>query len=82
MKQHTCTSRMLPRENEGTKQPKTIAAHYGDWLNTMEWDFYCTFTTRYTMSMRSAINSMDRLNNFLAQQYGSKTYHILGSRAV
>ncbi len=72
MKQHTCTFRLPPKQNERGTQKKSMATHYGDWLNTMEWDFYCTFTTRYSMSMQAAMHSIERLNSFLTEQYGSK----------
>ena len=71
MHSNTCTS-LLPLKQERLTQKKSMAAHYGDWLNTMEWDCYCTFTTRYSMSMEAARKSIERLNDFLTKQYGSK----------
>lgn len=69
MKNYTSTFRLPPRQNERLNQNKSMAVIYGEWLNTMEWDFYCTFTTRYSMSREAARNSMYRLNNFLTEQY-------------
>ena len=66
MQKHTCTS--------GFAQTKknTLINAYGNWLNNQEWDYYCTFTTRYTMSKEAARKSIERLSDFLTKQYGSK----------
>jgi hypothetical protein len=34
---------------------------YGDWLQNFEWTYWCTFTTRYTLSLPSARRLMWRM---------------------
>src|SRR5437870_708364 len=43
---------------------------YADWLNREEWNCFCTFTTRYSMTMKQARRAMDRLHSFLIAKYG------------
>jgi hypothetical protein len=69
MKKSTCTF-PLPQEQSNRVKQKSMAVHYGEWLNTMEWDFFCTFTTSYSLSKNAAINSMGRLKNHLSMQNG------------
>ena len=53
---------------------KTITVvDYAEWLNKMKWQFYCTFTTRYSMSMKSARRAMERLHSHLSSHYGKVT---------
>lgn len=50
---------------------KTVTSSlYANWLNTMEWQFFCTFSTRYDMSVKSARRAMERLQNFITVNYG------------
>lgn len=42
---------------------------WAKWLNTMDWAYYCTFTTRYSMSVKSAGKSMERLHNCLKKKF-------------
>jgi len=49
--------------------PYTIA--FGNWLNETEWQFYCTFTTKYSMSIKQARNAMKRLHSHLTSIYGN-----------
>lgn len=53
---YTCTSGLQSSN-------RNIA--YAEWLNTMDWGFYCTLTTRYSMSMRSARRAAERLYSHL-----------------
>lgn len=73
MKNYTCTSRLPPRQKERLNQNKPMAVIYGDWLNKTEWTYFCTFTTRYSLSVKSARRAMIRLNDFLITQYSFKT---------
>ena len=34
---------------------------YANWLDTMPWDFFCTFTTRYSLTIPQARKAMERL---------------------
>src|ERR1017187_10261975 len=38
-----------------------IHVDYATWLNTMDWDVFGTFTTKYAMSVPAARRSMERL---------------------
>lgn len=73
MKNYTCTSRLPPRQKERFKQNIPTAAIYGDWLDKTEWSLFCTFTTRYSLTVKSARRSMQRFNEFLTTQYSFKT---------
>ena len=72
MKESTCTF-PLPQTQRNRVTQKSMSVHYGEWLNTMQWDNFCTFTTRYSLSLKSARNSMGRLSNFIVSEYGFKT---------
>lgn len=62
----------------------------GKWLNSYNWSFFCTFTTRYDLSSKSARRLMEKLATFLgkgksknpvlfwiAEPYGNKAgYHL------
>lgn len=43
---------------------------YAEWLNTIEWGYYCTFTTRYSMTVRAARRAVERLFNHLQKKIG------------
>lgn len=38
---------------------------YADWLNTIDWTFFCTFTTRYELTLKSARRLMERYHEGL-----------------
>lgn len=40
---------------------------YAEWLDKQNWDHFCTFTTKYPMTMKGARRSMERLGNFTKQ---------------
>jgi hypothetical protein len=61
MRSYTCTSGLHSNE---------LIAAYGDWLNGMPWGFYCTLTTRYSMSIRSARRAAERLHSHLTKKLG------------
>lgn len=69
MKESTCTF-PLPQNQRNRVNQKSMSVHWGEWLNTMEWDFFCTFTTPYSLSKDAAVNSMARLKNHLTSQNG------------
>lgn len=72
MKNYTSTSRLPSRQKERFTQNKSNADAYGRWLDTNQWNLFCTFTTRYSLSVKSARRSMERLKEFLATQYSFK----------
>jgi hypothetical protein len=58
---YTCTSGLRSLE---------VNIEYADWLNTMEWGYYCTLTTRYSLSMKAARRAAERLNSYLQKHIG------------
>ena len=48
----------------------TIVIEYADFLNGFDWDFFCTFSTRYELTMKSARRVMERLHSHLTKHYG------------
>lgn len=72
MQSNTSTSRLPQRQNESFTQNQKNAAAYGNWLNSMPWHYYCTFTTRYQLSKPAARRSMERLQDILYRQYMDK----------
>ncbi len=44
---------------------------YGDWLESYDWNFYCTFTTDYTLSVTSARTRMELLTANLKRHLGN-----------
>jgi len=71
MKKVTCTFPLTQTETKRFAQ-KPIAVHWGEFLNTLPWDFYCTFTSRHSLTKIGARNAMGRLKNHLAIKYGSE----------
>lgn len=61
MYSYTCTSGLRSHN-------KNIA--FAEWLNTMPWGFYCTLTTRYSMSVRSARRAIERFHSNLQKRLG------------
>ncbi|UAY52139.1 hypothetical protein [Ferruginibacter albus] len=45
---------------------------YAEWLNLMKWSYYCTFTTRYDFSVKSARVLMNRYFSFLKNNLKSE----------
>ena len=46
----------------------TKTKDYANWLNKEKWDFFCTFTTPYPMSLPSARRAMERLQHSLTTE--------------
>lgn len=67
MPPNTCTSGLLRSEHKSRKQ--SLVDAYGCWLNSLTWSYYCTFTTRYQMTTKSARRSMQRLHEHLSKYY-------------
>ena len=70
MLKHTCTSLLPKRQIESLKQKNNNVKNYGEWLNSIEWNYYCTFTSRYQLSIFSAQKAMERLFDNLVTNYG------------
>jgi hypothetical protein len=49
----------------------SLNGHYGKWLGSMEWDFYCTLTTDRPMSLAYARRIMERFQTGLIKRAGS-----------
>ena len=64
---NTCTSGLSRSQSDNRK--KTLVQAYGNWLNTLTWDYYCTFTTRYQMTVKSARRTMIKLHSHLNERY-------------
>jgi hypothetical protein len=47
-----------------------IVKNYGVFINSFPWDYFCTFTTRYPLSMNAARKAMARLHSSLKSNYG------------
>lgn len=43
---------------------------YGAFLNQHKWDYYCTLSTPYTLTSKSARRAMNRLYDRLREHYG------------
>jgi len=65
MLRNTCTLGIAQPERIAIIKPSIIDA-YGNWLNTFDWDYYCTFTTRYQLSLKSARRYMPKLQCLLS----------------
>lgn len=48
---------------------KTI--EYGNFLNSMDWDCFCTLSTSYSLTVQQARRAADRLHSFLNTNYGN-----------
>jgi len=48
--------------------------NYADWLESIEWDFYCTFTTNYELTLKSSRRLMKRLHNKLNDNYSRSKF--------
>jgi len=44
------------------------------WLDGQDWDFFCTFTTKYTLTEHSARRSMERLYDRITQKWGGSRF--------
>jgi len=51
-------------------KPSTPLAGYTDYINSLDWDHFVTFTTGYTMSLKGARRAMERVQKI----YNRNTY--------
>ena len=69
MSKYTCTSGLLSHQRNNDGKISLIAV-YGNWLNSEQWDYYCTFTTRYQLTLKAARRSMEKLHSLISMKYG------------
>jgi len=50
----------LTERNHPQKVAQTQQDQYANWLQSQDWDFFCTFTTGYELTMKSSRRLMDR----------------------
>lgn len=53
----------LPNSNGNLRQEQ-----YSDWLQAYDWNYFCTFTTGYELTMKSARRLMDRFKAISERQ--------------
>ena len=70
MHRNTCTSGLFQTQQQIDKKHALIKG-YGSWLNSYEWDYYCTFTTRYQLTLPSARRTMVKLHGLLTHNLGA-----------
>ena len=46
-------------------QSNSLVSHYGAYIDKIDWTFYCTFSTRYPLTLKLARTYMERLHIFL-----------------
>jgi hypothetical protein len=46
---------------------QAIVNAYGDFIGKMEWSFYCTLSTAYTLSLKSAKRNIEKMHVFLSE---------------
>ncbi len=68
---HTCTSGFAHSKANTKKITPSLINEYGMWLNSLNWCYYCTFTTRHQLSMPAARRSMLRLQSLLTIKNGT-----------
>lgn len=49
------------------KQAQSINDAYAEYLGTFDWDFFCTFTTPYTLTLKSARRLMEKYHKDMAK---------------
>jgi hypothetical protein len=68
MSKNTCTSGLHTSQGK-TDRKTSLVAVYGNWLNSEHWHYYCTFTTRYQLTLSAARKSMERLHSHLSFRF-------------
>ncbi len=59
----------MPRTMYSTFQRQALIG-WADWLNGKEWHFFCTLSTKYSISVEGTRRAMQRLYNFITENYG------------
>ena len=72
---HWIEASTLPQlQSRSPNRKKQNQVYYADWLESMDWDFYCTFTTNYELTLKSARRIMGRLHKKLEDNYSSTRF--------
>lgn len=45
-----------------------LPKEYGRWLDAFDWNYFCTFTTRYPLSPKSARRLINKFGDYLLEQ--------------
>lgn len=53
-----------------TTHEREVVIGWANWLNTMNWHFFSTFSTAYPLSANSARKAMERLYSLVKLKYG------------
>jgi hypothetical protein len=61
---------LLGKHTRTTTRTKPLAYLYSDWLGSIEWTAFCTFTTLYNLSIKAARRMMERMTENLVARYG------------
>lgn len=64
---NTCNPKVYPDNKQRRQEVQT---EYGNFLNTMDWHYYLTLTTRYPLSLPSARRSAERFYNRIEREHG------------
>jgi hypothetical protein len=62
---YTSRALLYPKKCENN-----ISNEYAQFLNSQEWDYYLTLTTRYQMSIKSARRAAERLFSRIEERHG------------
>jgi len=68
-----CIDAINPLIPERTPPPKvalTQQDHYSNWLQAYDWTYFCTFTTQYCLTLKSARRMMHRYTDILKRETG------------
>lgn len=58
---------------------KIFKKNYGDFLNQYDWNFFCTLTTSYSLSLKSSRRAVERFVNILNTNYSSNNHIFFAS---
>jgi len=51
-----------------------VQESYSNWLESMDWDFFCTYTTNYELTLKSARRIMERYHKKLKANYSDTRF--------
>lgn len=62
--------------NYSKKQQPDISAAYADFLSRFDWTFFCTFTTPYTLTLKSARRMMEKYHKDVKMAGGTQLFWV------
>ena len=72
---HWLSNTTLPDFIENPEpRKKTLQNEYANWLESQNWDFYCTFTTNYELTLKSARRIMIKLHDTLNKNHSRSRF--------